>query len=47
MKMSKPKKAMSSEHMKEYAHMAPSMLKKHMKEESSLLKQKVSKKKAK
>ena len=45
-KMSKPK-AMSSEHMKEYAHMSPAQLKKHMAEEKKLVKAKVAKKKAK
>lgn len=37
-------KKMSSEHMKEYAHMSPKGLKKHMKEEKSLLKAKKKKK---
>lgn len=38
------KKKMKKEHMKEYAHMAPKALKKHMKEEKVLLKEKVVKK---
>ena len=46
-KMAKPSKAMSSEHMKEYAHMSPAMLKKHMSEEKQLVKAKIAKKKAK
>lgn len=36
---------MSSEHMKEYAHMSPKKLAKHMKEEKALLKSKKKKKK--
>lgn len=33
-------KKMSSEHMKEYAHMSPKKLSKHMKEEKKLLHEK-------
>lgn len=44
-KISKPKKEMSSEHMKEYAKMSPSKLRAHMKEEVGLLKKKLAKKK--
>lgn len=40
----KPAKSMSSEHMKEYSKMSPAMLKKHMKEELVLLKEKKKKK---
>lgn len=40
----KAPKAMSSEHMKEYAKMSPKMLKEHMKEEKVLLKEKKKKK---
>jgi hypothetical protein len=45
-KVAKPK-AMSSEHMEEYAKMSPAMLKKHMGEEKKLVKAKIAKKKAK
>lgn len=40
-------KKMSSEHMKEYAHMSPKKLKGHMKEEKVLLKEKEKKPKKK
>lgn len=40
----KDSKAMSFEHMKEYAKMSPKMLKAHMKEEKILLKEKKKKK---
>ena len=38
------KAKMSSKHMKEYEHMSPMQMKKHMKEEKALVKKKVAKK---
>jgi len=38
------KEKLSSKHMKEYAHMSPKQLGKHMKEEKSLMKDKKKKK---
>lgn len=43
-KPAKSHEGMSHEHMKEYAHMSPAQLKKHMKEEVVLLKKKLKKK---